>query len=549
MLGSMGLAVPDRPRRRARAARARCLRARRRRLAPHAARRARHRRSERAEEPRHRRLRQRHVPDHRQAEVADRRARWTWSRWRKAPDSSKANGPRTRRISRPGRARARAAPAPGSSARASTPRSPPASPSAIRRRSAGASWPASRPKLEDPGRASSAPGPPGCCSAQLLHRQRHRERRARAAAAATTCSARIRAGVLEQGTVDLLREAGLAERLDARRPGARRRRARVGGATASGSICTPDRRQAVMVYGQTELTRDLMERATRAALPIVFEARGRQRCTTSTAISRTSLGARTASSSALDCDFIAGCDGFHGVSRASVPAERAARFERVYPFGWLGILADVPPLRDELIYCQSRARLRARLACARRRAAATTSRCRSTTSIEDWPDDALLGRAQARVSAAKRPSASSPGPSIEKSIAPLRSFVAEPMRHGRLFLAGDAAHIVPPTGAKGLNLAASDVHYLCARSSSTTETGRSGAARRLQRNGAAPRLGIGARLVVPDDAAASSSRREPFDGARRNTSSSTCSPPRTPRWHSRSSTPACRFRIHACSRP
>jgi p-hydroxybenzoate 3-monooxygenase len=160
----------------------------------------------------------------------------------------------------------------------------------------------------------------------------------------------------------------------------------------------------------------------------------------------------------IACDFIAGCDGFHGVCRASVPKERITHFERVYPFGWLGILADVPPVSDELIYsnhergfalCSMRSRTRVR----------HYVQCSLQDKVEDWSDERFWDELRSRLDPAAA-AALQAGPSIEKSIAPLRSFVAEPMRFGRMFLAGDAAHIVPPTGAKGLNLAAADVRYL-----------------------------------------------------------------------------------------
>jgi p-hydroxybenzoate 3-monooxygenase len=160
----------------------------------------------------------------------------------------------------------------------------------------------------------------------------------------------------------------------------------------------------------------------------------------------------------VDCSFIAGCDGFHGVSRQSVPANAIHEFEKVYPFGWLGVLADVPPLSHELVYCNTE---RGFALCSQR--SLTRSRyylqCSLTDKIENWSDDAFWDELAKRLDEPGRQNLVR-GPSIEKSIAPLRSFVAEPMRFGSLFLAGDAAHIVPPTGAKGLNLAATDVKYL-----------------------------------------------------------------------------------------
>jgi len=268
--------------------------------------------------------------------------------------------------------------------------------------------------------------------------------------------ARIRAGVLEQGTVALLEEASVAERLhrdglvhDGVEIVAGGRRFRVDFRALTGKTVT--------VYGQTEVTRDLIAARLAGDGPIVWEAAGVALRDIETG--RPRLGYRLAGAEhELACDFIAGCDGFHGVSRSSLPAS-SQTFERTYPFGWLGILADVPPCSDELIYA-SHPRGFA-LASMR---SPTRSRyyiqCSLDEKIEEWPDERIWDELKRRLG----PEAGSHvtmGPSIEKSIAPLRSFVSTPMQHGRLFLAGDAAHIVPPTGAKGLNLAASDVHYLC----------------------------------------------------------------------------------------
>ncbi|PSC03790.1 4-hydroxybenzoate 3-monooxygenase [Alsobacter soli] len=267
---------------------------------------------------------------------------------------------------------------------------------------------------------------------------------------------RIRAGVLEQGTVDMLAEVGVDARLHAEglvhegfAVGFANRRLRIDLKDLTG--------KAVTVYGQTEVTRDLMAAREAAGLTTVYEADhvalhgfdGASPRVTWTKDGRTHE---------LACDFIAGCDGFHGVSRASVPVGKLRTFERVYPFGWLGILADVPPCSHELIYaghdrgfalCSMRSKTRSRYYI----------QCGAEEDVAAWPDGRFWEELRARLD----PEAAShvvTGPSIEKSIAPLRSFVAEPLRFGRLFLAGDAAHIVPPTGAKGLNLAASDVHYL-----------------------------------------------------------------------------------------
>jgi p-hydroxybenzoate 3-monooxygenase len=268
--------------------------------------------------------------------------------------------------------------------------------------------------------------------------------------------ARIRAGVLEQGTVGLLEEAGVAQRLhrdglvhDGVEIAVDGRRFRVDFRALTGKTVT--------VYGQTEVTRDLIAARLAGDGPIVWEAA--EVALRDIETGRPRLGYRLAGAEhEVACDFIAGCDGFHGVSRSSLPAS-SQTFERTYPFGWLGILADVPPCSDELIYA-SHPRGFA-LASMR---SPTRSRyyiqCSLDEKIEEWPDERIWDELKLRLG----PEAASHvtmGPSIEKSIAPLRSFVSTPMQHGRLFLAGDAAHIVPPTGAKGLNLAASDVHYLC----------------------------------------------------------------------------------------
>ena len=269
--------------------------------------------------------------------------------------------------------------------------------------------------------------------------------------------ARVRAGLLEQGTVDLLRDNGLAARLD--REGlvhhgmalafdGERHRIDLSG-LAGGKVVT--------IYGQTEVTRDLMDARAASGAPTVYEAEAVTPHGFDGEAPRVTY-VKDGVTHEIACDFIAGCDGYHGVSRASVPAGAIATYERVYPFGWLGILAEVPPVDHELIYANSP---RGFALCTMR--SSTRSRyyvqCPLDDRIEDWPDDRFWDEIRRRVDA---PTAEAlvTGPSFEKSIAPLRSFVAEPLRFGRLFLVGDAAHIVPPTGAKGLNLAMSDVRYL-----------------------------------------------------------------------------------------
>ena len=267
---------------------------------------------------------------------------------------------------------------------------------------------------------------------------------------------RIRAGVIEQVAVDLIDEAGVGDRLH-----------REGLVHDGTQICIEGIRhrinfkeltgKSVTVYGQTEITKDLMDGRAAAGLETFYQAydvvphdfRG----------SSPHLTFRfDGKEQRIDCDFIAGCDGFHGVSRKNVPAGAIKSFERVYPFGWLGLLSDTPPVSDELIYIRHD---RGFSLCSMR--SPTRSRyylqCSLAEHIDDWTDERFWEELKLRLDDEARDRLVT-GPSIEKSIAPLRSFVAEPMRFGQLFLAGDAAHIVPPTGAKGLNLAASDVYYL-----------------------------------------------------------------------------------------
>jgi len=268
--------------------------------------------------------------------------------------------------------------------------------------------------------------------------------------------ARIRAGVLEQGTVNLLQEAGVSARLhreglvhdgiELAFSGARHR---IDLKEATG--------KAVTVYGQTEVTRDLMDARAEAGLATVYEADHVTPLDFDTDHPRVSYG-KNGITHQLDCDFIAGCDGFHGVSRQSVPSAAIETFERIYPFGWLGVLSDTPPVSPELIYANH---ARGFALCSMRspRRSRYYVQCSLEDQVEQWPDDRFWDELKRRLDQEAVDNLIT-GPSIEKSIAPLRSFVAEPMRFGRLFLAGDASHIVPPTGAKGLNLAASDVHYL-----------------------------------------------------------------------------------------
>lgn len=298
-------------------------------------------------------------------------------------------------------------------------------------------------------------GPSGLLLSQLLHRAGIDsvilERRSR-----DYVLGRIRAGILEPGTVALLRAAGVADRLDAEGQPHTGFALSFGGALHRIDLAEHTGK-TVTLYGQTEVTRDLYAARDAMGGVIVHEASEvtvHDADTDTPALTWQKDGA----THRLDCDVIVGCDGFRGVSRQSIPAERLTEYERVYPFGWLGVLSRTRPVDEELIYanhadgfalCSMRTPLLSRYYV----------QCSLEDRVEDWSDDrfweVLASRLPAEMAARLET-----GPSIEKSIAPLRSYVAEPMRWGRLFLAGDAAHIVPPTGAKGLNLAASDIHYL-----------------------------------------------------------------------------------------
>lgn len=267
---------------------------------------------------------------------------------------------------------------------------------------------------------------------------------------------RVRAGVLEEGTVKLMDEAGASARLHTE------------GLPHDGFSLAFDGRdhrvdlhrltgKRVTVYGQTEMTHDLMEARQNSNATSIYEAGNVIPYDFDTASPYVTFE-KDGKTHRIDCDFIAGCDGYHGISRKSVPENAIDTFEKVYPFGWLGILADIPPVAHELIYANHK---RGFALCSMR--SLTRSRyyiqCSLDETIESWSDQRFYDELRRRLPA-HHAEAMVTGPSFEKSIAPLRSFVAEPMRFERLFLVGDAAHIVPPTGAKGLNLAASDVHYL-----------------------------------------------------------------------------------------
>ncbi|KPW23854.1 4-hydroxybenzoate 3-monooxygenase [Pseudomonas savastanoi] len=268
---------------------------------------------------------------------------------------------------------------------------------------------------------------------------------------------RIRAGVLEQGMTDLLREAGVSERMDAEGLIHDGFELAFDGRCERIDLKTLTGGRTVMVYGQTEVTRDLMAARAAAGAMTVYDASDvniHDPKTDSPYVTFVKDGETVR----LDCDYIAGCDGFHGVSRQSIPSETLKIFERVYPFGWLGVLADTPPVNEELVYANHP---RGFALCSMRSAIRTRYyvQVSAEEKVEDWSDERFWTELKARLPEHLADRLVT-GPSIEKSIAPLRSFVVEPMQYGRLFLLGDAAHIVPPTGAKGLNLAASDVSTL-----------------------------------------------------------------------------------------
>lgn len=267
---------------------------------------------------------------------------------------------------------------------------------------------------------------------------------------------RVRAGILEWGTVEMLRDAGVGARMEAE------------GLPHDGTyIADADHMlrvdfkeltgKQVMVYGQTEVTRDLYAAQDAMGTSIVHGVENviiSDLDGSAATIEYTTSGSRRR----LTCAYVAGCDGFHGVSRKTIPGEKRREFERIYPFGWLGILSRTPPVKDELIYTSS-SRGFALASMRNENLVRYYLQVPLSEKIEDWPDDRFWAEFSNRLPP-EAAQALVTGPSIEKSIAPLRSFVSEPLRWGRLFLVGDAAHIVPPTGAKGLNLAVSDVYYL-----------------------------------------------------------------------------------------
>jgi p-hydroxybenzoate 3-monooxygenase len=300
-------------------------------------------------------------------------------------------------------------------------------------------------------------GPAGLLLARLLHRQgidtvvlesRSRE----------YVAGRIRAGVIEQGMADLLRAAGAGERMD--REGLIHEGINIAFDGRLERIDFPRHTngKVVMIYGQTEITRDLMKAHIDEAGCIVHYESPAIRVEDFDTESPRIVYEQHGEQKELVCDFVAGCDGFHGIARKSIPADKIRTFQRTYPFGWLGILSDVPPVREELIYANHE---RGFALCSMR--SPTRSRyyiqCELDDKVENWSDDAFWEELRRRLPPEAAENVTT-GPRLEMGITPLHSFVAEPLRFGRLFLAGDAGHIVPPTGAKGLNLAASDIYYL-----------------------------------------------------------------------------------------
>ncbi|WP_306143293.1 4-hydroxybenzoate 3-monooxygenase [Roseibium sp. MMSF_3412] len=298
-------------------------------------------------------------------------------------------------------------------------------------------------------------GPSGLLLGQLLHKHGIEtvilERKTR-----DYVLARIRAGILETGLVNMMREAGVAERMD--------RECFV----HHGTCISYENEmfdinfqeligQNVIVYGQTEVTHDLYDARAAVGAKTMFEVENVEIHDADRDAPCVTFHAE-GSTQRLDCDFVAGCDGFHGISRKTIPETVRREYEKVFPFGWLGILSETPPVHEELIYANS---TRGFALCSMRNENLSRYyvQCDLSDKVGNWSDDAFWDELKRRLPDAIAEKLVT-GPSIEKSIAPLRSFVTEPMRWGRLFLCGDAAHIVPPTGAKGLNTAASDVHYL-----------------------------------------------------------------------------------------
>ena len=267
---------------------------------------------------------------------------------------------------------------------------------------------------------------------------------------------RIRAGVLEQGTVDLLRDAGVGERMDREGIVHHGINLQFDGERHYLPLTELSGGKSIVIYGQTEVVKDLVGARLESGLPLLFEVDDVRVDELETERPRISFR-HDGAAHELECDIVAGCDGFHGVCRPSIPAGVLSTFEREYSFGWLGILAEVAPSMEELVYAHHE-RGFALLSLRSPELSRYYVQCRADESIDEWPDERIWDELQRRT--ALEGWTLHEGPVLEKGITGMRSFVAEPMRHGRLFLAGDAAHIVPPTGAKGLNLAIADVRTL-----------------------------------------------------------------------------------------
>jgi p-hydroxybenzoate 3-monooxygenase len=321
-------------------------------------------------------------------------------------------------------------------------------------------------------------GPAGLVLAHLLH-QRGIESVVVEARDRDYVQGRVRAGVLEQGTVDLLAELGLDERL--RREGLVHEglELRFGGRGHRIALSDLTGGRAITIYGQQEVVRDLIDARLADGAPLLFEAGDvsvHELDSDAPSIRFTHDG----SSHELRCDLVAGCDGFHGVTRGSVPDGVLTEHEHVYPFAWLGILARVPPSTDELIYC-NHPRGFALHSLRSPELSRLYLQVDPGDDIANWPDERIWGELQTRFAVADGGWTLNEGPIIDKGITPMRSFVVEPMQHGRLFLAGDAAHIVPPTGAKGLNLAVHDVRVLAEAIGAWYELGSGAALRAYSR--------------------------------------------------------------------
>ena len=300
-------------------------------------------------------------------------------------------------------------------------------------------------------------GPAGLLLAQALQRRGIEsvvlETRSREEIEAT-----IRAGVLEQGTVDLLEDLGVGERM--RREGMLHEGVilRFGGRSHRIHLSELTGGRAIMVYAQHEVIRDLVKARLERGGPILFDVRDVSLLDLDTERPKLRFHDREGGVQEVVCDFLAGCDGFHGVSRPSIPSRLRKEFERVYPFGWFGILVEAPPATEELIYAYHE-RGFALVSTRSPQIQRLYLQCNPNNSVEDWPDERIWSELHARLAGADGWRLAE-GRIFQKGVVAMRSFVVEPMQHGRLFLAGDAAHIVPPTGAKGLNLAAADVRVL-----------------------------------------------------------------------------------------